>query len=99
MPHEDKGAQKAAYLDALSISPVSRSELIKLHAINDNVLDKWLYVSDRYPTFKACWELWLLLNKQERHISRKLQAIINHSLSRVDDVLSINDKTPPERGF
>lgn len=79
---EENKECKAAYLDALAISHVERSVLKRLHGINDNTLDKWLYVENRYPPFRACWELWMLLNNLQRPASRKLSQLINRSIDR-----------------
>jgi hypothetical protein len=85
MSIEEKKECKAAYLEALSISPVDRDVLKKLHIINDNVLDKWLYVEDRYPSFRACWELWMFLRKRRLTLSRKLNRLIQRSVTRAND--------------
>lgn len=78
--------RKEAYLDALKKYPVERSILKRIHSVSDNVLDKWLYAQDRYPTFKACWELWMYQRKCQGMISRKLHILINRSMTRVTEV-------------
>ncbi|PLY37346.1 hypothetical protein F164LOC_10175 [Pectobacterium carotovorum] len=83
MSMNEKKERKAAYLDALRVSPVSRGELKSLHVVNDNVLDKWLYAPDRSPTFRACWELWMYQRRRKVLISRKLHVLINRSITRV----------------
>ncbi|MBA5234747.1 hypothetical protein H2Y56_21950 [Pectobacterium aroidearum] len=94
----EKKERKEAYLDALRISPVSKDELKSLHIVNDNVLDKWLYVSDRYPTFRACWELWMFQRRRRLLISRKLHILINRSITRVRESLK-NKKGTENRGL
>ncbi|CNG28736.1 hypothetical protein [Yersinia kristensenii] len=84
MSIEEKKECKAAYLDALSISPVDRATLKTLHVVNDNTLDKWLYVADRYPTFRACWELWMFLRKRRLPVSKNLNRLIQRSVTRAN---------------
>ncbi|RKO74367.1 hypothetical protein C5E04_18785 [Pectobacterium parmentieri] len=94
MSLSDKKEQKEAYLDALRIAPLDRGVLKRIHAVNDNTLDKWLYVADRYPTFRACWELWMFQRKRRVLISRKLHVLINRSTNRTIEAF---EKTyPPE---
>lgn len=96
MSNEDKKEQKEAYLDALKVSPVERSVLKQLHKVNDNQLDKWLYVQDRYPSFRACWELWMLLNGGRMIVSSKLDVLIKRSMNRASktvEKLPLSDKT------
>ncbi|AYH00838.1 hypothetical protein C5E26_07740 [Pectobacterium parmentieri] len=87
MSINEKKERKAAYLDALRVSPASREDLKSLHIINDNILDKWLYVPDRAPTFRACWELWMYQRRRKVLISRKLHVLINRSITRVRESL------------
>lgn len=89
MAINDKKEQKAAYTDALSISPVDRKTLRILHEVNDNILDKWLYVPDRYPPFRACWELWMFLQHKNAFISRRLNRLIERSIQRAEKANSM----------
>lgn len=68
MSTEDKLKLKYAYIDAVNETGLPRSILKDLHKINDNTLDKWLYVSDRYPSFRALYELWSFLKKSSFNV-------------------------------
>lgn len=84
MQIDEKIEQKEAYLDALSFSPVSRDTLKCLHRVNDNTLDKWLYVPNRYPTFRACFELFLYLSEKNLYVSLKLHRLIESPVKRAE---------------
>ncbi|QQK74120.1 hypothetical protein HG702_22725 (plasmid) [Pectobacterium versatile] len=100
MSMNEKKERKAAYLDALRVSPVGRDALKSLHVINDNVLDKWLYVPDRSPTFRACWELWMYQRRRKVLISRKLHILINRSITRVrESFKEKNGSVNPRAGY
>lgn len=88
MFYEDKERCKEAYLDALSMSSVDRTTLKKIHDVNDNILDKWLYVPTRAPNFRSCFELYVYLRKSRRPVSRKLRVLINESLLRAISAVS-----------
>jgi hypothetical protein len=77
---------KEAYIDAVKISGVAREHLKTLHQVSDNVLDKWLYVPDRFPSFKACWELYMFIRSARFHPSPLLERIISRSRQRAFDV-------------
>lgn len=88
---EDKKELKEAYLEALSIAQIV---LKYLHKANDNTLDKWMYVPDRYPTFVACYELWMFIRKTKQPISRKLHRLIVRSQTRANEAFAkFNEKT------
>ena len=73
---DDRQKRKAAYIDAVSMHRLSPAELKSLHCVSENVIDKYLYVADRYPTFQACYEMWLYLNKRELAAPINLRRLI-----------------------
>ncbi|SFN76619.1 hypothetical protein SAMN05216516_1208 [Izhakiella capsodis] len=85
MSKKDNEEQKLAYVEALKLADVSRDMLKVLHKVNDNTLDKWLYVPDRYPPFRACWELWMYIRRRREAVARPLQTLIHRSITRADD--------------
>ncbi len=83
---DERRELKDAYVDAVKISGVDRRTLKSLHLINDNVLDKWLYVPDRYPDFKACWELNAFIRSTGLRQSNLLDKIIRRHKQRVFEI-------------
>ncbi|PKE27460.1 hypothetical protein CWS43_26820 [Rahnella sp. AA] len=78
--------QKQAYLDAVGFHRLPHAKLLQLHAINQVILDKWLYVPDRYPSFKACWEMYMYLDRMELHIPLTLQRLISEPVNHIEHV-------------
>ncbi|CBX44577.1 hypothetical protein P88_00660 [Erwinia phage phiEt88] len=74
---------KIAYISAVKESKIPKATLIALHDVNENILDKWLYVKDRYPDFQACWELHLFIKQNDLSESKILNSIIQESIDRV----------------
>ncbi|QHQ14560.1 hypothetical protein GMW39_00865 [Pectobacterium parmentieri] len=73
---DERQRRKEAYIDAVAISYIAPAELKSLHRVSENVIDKYLYVADRYPTFQACYELWIYLNKQSLTVPNNLRKLI-----------------------
>jgi predicted DNA-binding protein YlxM (UPF0122 family) len=90
----DKQELKDAYKKAVSINKISASNLLYLHKITQNTLDKWLYVADRYPDFQACYELYKFIRGLHGKLPVELQRIIARSNTRVNDAISRLEKNP-----
>ncbi|MBW5893121.1 hypothetical protein IM880_12940 [Pectobacterium polaris] len=79
-----KQLMKDAYIEAVKLSGIEKSDLMTLHNINKNILDKWLFVPERYPTFEACYELHLLLSASNIQVPHKLMSVITNRSSVVN---------------
>lgn len=85
---DDRQKRKEAYVDAVAINGIPSAVLQALHSVSDSVIDKYLYVPGRNPTFQACYELFIYLNKRELSIPANLKRVIDACESRVDSVIA-----------
>jgi len=83
----NKEELKIAYIEAIKANGLNISTLRLLHTKSKNVIEKWLYVKDRYPDFQACYELYLFLNGSRKTVPIALNKIIEKPKSHVSQII------------
>lgn len=60
---------------------------MRLHKKSRVIIDKWLYVENRYPDFQAVYELYKLIVALRGTVPTELRRIVQRSNNRVADFI------------
>lgn len=91
---DDLREYKVAYNEALKQYPLPNKLLAQLHRVSESAIDKWRYVADRYPDFRAVFELYLFYKSLDVAVPEDLAKLVNRSRNRAFDLKLLLDESP-----
>ncbi|MCF6442524.1 hypothetical protein L1077_24145 [Pseudoalteromonas luteoviolacea] len=93
-----KQERKEVYKEVVNHFDVHTSVLMKIHNVSKNVIEKWLYVENRYPPFEALLELNHLLIRLKLGPVKSLERLTKRPIHRINQYLSQLESSPVPGG-